>query len=105
VVANVDASPVASGTAARAALVAQVCAPVRWTDSIRRLRSMGAGMFLEVGPGKVLTGLMRRIDRAATALNAEDPASLAAAVAKIGAAPADDRSAPAASARQPEERP
>ena len=105
VVANADASPVPTGAAARAALVAQVCAPVRWTESIRRLRAMGGATFLEAGPGKVLTGLMRRIDRAAAALNAEDPPSLAAALAKIGASAGAEAPAAAPAARRSEERP
>jgi [acyl-carrier-protein] S-malonyltransferase len=97
VVVNADAAPVATGAAAREALVRQVCSPVRWVESIRSLRTMGAGRFIEVGPGRVLTGLMRRIDRAADARGVEDKNSLEALLSHLGIgsapgeAPAPDR--------------
>ena len=84
VVVNADAALVATGAAARDALVRQVCSPVRWAESIRSLRTMGAERFIEVGPGRVLTGLMRRIDRAAEARCVEDKATLDALLAYIG---------------------
>ena len=61
VVVNVDARPVTTGAAAREALVRQVTAPVRWVESVRRLAADGASTIVEVGPGKVLAGLVRRI--------------------------------------------
>ncbi len=79
VVVNADAKPVTTGEAAREALVRQVCSPVRWVESVGALRGLGAGLFVEVGPGKVLTALMRRIDRSLEARNVEDSASLEAA--------------------------
>jgi len=85
VVANVDARPVASGEEARRALVRQVCSPVRWAASVMTLREMSPGLFLEVGPGKVLTGLMRRIDRSIAARCVEDDASLEAAAGAVEA--------------------
>jgi [acyl-carrier-protein] S-malonyltransferase len=62
VVANVDAAPVATGDAARDALVRQIDGPVRWVESVRWMReTAGAELFLEMGPGNVLSGLVRRI--------------------------------------------
>jgi len=61
VVTNVDAAPVTSGAAARDALIRQIDGRVRWTESVQRLAADGVTDFLEVGPGKVLTGLIRRI--------------------------------------------
>lgn len=63
VVANVDAEPVTEPDAIRSRLLEQLTAPVRWVDCVKRLRDLGATAFLEVGPGTVLTGLLRRIDR------------------------------------------
>ncbi len=62
VVSNVTAEPVREAASARSTLVRQLTAPVRWTDSIRRIAREGVGQFAELGPGKVLTGLLRRID-------------------------------------------
>jgi len=63
VLANVDATARTQGEACRAALLAQVTAPVRWEASMRRLAEHGVSRVLEVGPGRVLCGLLRRIDR------------------------------------------
>ena len=78
VVVNVDAAPVTSGAAARDALVRQVCSPVRWAESMRVLRGLGASQFVEVGPGRVLAGILRRIDRTAQSASASDRASIEA---------------------------
>jgi [acyl-carrier-protein] S-malonyltransferase len=76
VIANIDAAPKASGTASRLALIQQVTGAVQWSRCVQKLIEAGAGTFVEVGPGKVLTGLMRQIDRAQAAMNVEDEASL-----------------------------
>ena len=76
VVANVDADYIADGDAARENLVQQLCAPVRWQQSMERLVKDGYQRFVEVGPKKVLRGLMRQIDRSAEVHNVEDPESL-----------------------------
>ncbi len=60
-VSNVDADEVRAGDMARAALERQVCAPVRWVESIRYLHARGVDSFAEIGPGKVLTGLVKKI--------------------------------------------
>jgi [acyl-carrier-protein] S-malonyltransferase len=65
VVSNVTAAPVTDPAEARILLVRQLTSTVRWTDSVRTLLQLGATRFLEVGPGKVLTGMLKRIDRAA----------------------------------------
>ena len=63
VVTNVDALPRSSGPELRDALVRQIDSPVRWVESVRRLVSDGADRGLEVGPGNVLAGLVRRIEK------------------------------------------
>ena len=73
---NVDAALVESAEKSRDALIRQVTGAVRWEESMRLLIARGAATFIEVGPGKVLCGLMRQIDRAQTCLNVEDEASL-----------------------------
>lgn len=77
---NVDAAFVTAGDAARVGLIRQISSPVRWTESIAALVSSGATTFVEVGPGKVLSGLVRAIDRDVRLLNVEDTASLTAAI-------------------------
>ncbi len=76
VVCNVDASLVTEAERARAALIRQVTGAVKWEPSIRLLIEKQVGLFVEVGPGKVLWGLMRQIDRSKTCLNVADEASL-----------------------------
>jgi [acyl-carrier-protein] S-malonyltransferase len=65
VISNVTASPVSDAAEARLLLVQQLTSTVRWTDSVRIMLQLGVTRFLEVGPGKVLTGMLKRIDRAA----------------------------------------
>ena len=83
IAANVSASLVTTGTAARDALIQQVTGPVRWVECIQLLIAQGATHFIEVGPGKVLTGLMRQIDRAQATANVEDTASLEKTIASL----------------------
>jgi [acyl-carrier-protein] S-malonyltransferase len=78
IVANVDAEPKHDARAAIEALVAQVSSPVRWEAVVRRLASEGVTTYVEVGPGAVLTGLVRKIHREATALSVGAPEDLAA---------------------------
>lgn len=85
VVNNVDARPVTSGAECRDALVRQVSSPVRWQESVERLAREGATTFVEVGPGTVLSGLIRKIARGATVLNVEDPESLENTCAALAA--------------------
>ena len=77
VVANVDAEPKRDATAAIDALVRQVSAPVKWEAVVGRLVAEGVRTFVEVGPGKVLSGLIRKIDRQAQTVNVEDLDGLA----------------------------
>ena len=76
VVCNVDAALLNTGDASRGALVRQVTGSVKWDESMRLLIEKGVQTLVEVGPGKVLSGLMRQIDRAKKCLNVEDEASL-----------------------------
>ena len=78
VVANVDAEPKRSAADAIEALVRQVSSPVRWEDVVRRLASEGVTTYVEVGPGTVLSGMVRRIHREATVVNFGVPDDLAA---------------------------
>jgi [acyl-carrier-protein] S-malonyltransferase len=73
---NVDAELVSDELRARDTLVRQVTGAVRWDQCVRLLIAQGVQTFVEVGPGKVLWGLMRQIDRSKTALNVSDDATL-----------------------------
>ncbi|HZE62421.1 MAG TPA: ACP S-malonyltransferase [Pyrinomonadaceae bacterium] len=83
-VTNVDAALNKAAAAARDSVVRQVSAPVRWLESMQLLIQEGVETFLEVGPGKVLSGLMRQISREMKCFNVEDAASLKAASANLG---------------------
>ncbi len=76
VVCNVDAALLQDGDRCRDALIRQVTGAVRWEQSMRVLIALGVRTFVEVGPGKVLCGLMRQIDRSKTCVNVADDASL-----------------------------
>ena len=76
VISNIDAAPKTTGEGSRQALVRQVTGAVQWAKSMQTLIGLGVKTFVEVGPGKVLSGLMRQIDRSQTCLNAEDEASV-----------------------------
>jgi len=86
---NVDAETVTSGEEAREALIRQVTSPVRWHESVREMIDRGVNIFVEVGPGKVLSGLLRQIDRSVRCLNVEDAASLKSTIDKITQARAE----------------
>jgi [acyl-carrier-protein] S-malonyltransferase len=89
VVTNVDADTTSSGEEAREALIRQVTAPVRWEESMRLLIDEGVDTFVEVGPGRVLVGLLRQIERSVGALNVEDEKSLSTTIDKIAQTRAD----------------
>ncbi len=84
VVCNVEASLVRDDLRARDTLVAQVTSSVKWDQSMRLLIAEGVQTFVEIGPGKVLCGLMRQIDRSKTCLNVGDEASLTKALEYFG---------------------
>jgi len=77
-VANVNATPTSDKQQVASLLVSQVCAPVLWEQSVRELVSLGVQSFIEIGPGKVLSGLVKRIEKEASIANVEDIASLKA---------------------------
>ena len=83
---NVDARIVRSAADVRDGLVRQVSGAVRWQESIELLVREGVTTFVEVGPGTVLSGLVRKIHREARVLNVEDAASLDKTVAALGEA-------------------
>jgi [acyl-carrier-protein] S-malonyltransferase len=78
VVANVDAAPKVDAAAAVEALIRQISAPVLWEDVVARLASEGVRAYVEVGPGTVLSGLIRKIHRDARVAHLETPADLEA---------------------------
>lgn len=81
---NIDAKPRAAANEIRDALARQVHSPVRWVECVQAMQGAGATIMVEYGPGKVLCGLARRIDRALDALPVEDADTLAAALAATG---------------------
>ncbi|HEY6514681.1 MAG TPA: ACP S-malonyltransferase [Steroidobacteraceae bacterium] len=84
-VSAVDAAPHEDPADLRQLLVRQLASPVRWTDTVRALAASGIGTLVECGPGKVLTGLNRRIERSLQCLALEDADSLKAALAAVKA--------------------
>ena len=83
VVCNVEAGLITSAEVARDALIRQVTGAVKWDPSVRLLVDKGVSLFIEVGPGKVLWGLMRQIDRSKTCLTVGDEASLQKTLAQL----------------------
>ncbi|SFO76521.1 ACP S-malonyltransferase [Enterovibrio norvegicus] len=79
VVNNADVAAETDPSAIKSALVRQLYGPVRWTESVEKMAGEGVELLLEMGPGKVLTGLAKRIDRKLNAAAVNDPASLEAA--------------------------
>lgn len=77
VVTNTDAKPINKGDAAREALVRQVCSPVLWAQTMKQIVDSGIQVVIEIGSGKVLSGLMRRFDKSVACLQVSDPESLA----------------------------
>jgi len=83
VAANVTGGLVTAAEAARDALTRQVTGAVRWVDCVQALKSAGAELFIEVGPGKVLCGLLKQIDPGLKTLNVDDAASLEKTLAEL----------------------
>lgn len=83
---NVDALVIHTGDDCREGLVRQVSAPVRWLEVVETLAREGVDTVVEVGPGTVLSGLVKKIDRGLRVLNVEDPASLEAALPALAEA-------------------
>lgn len=79
VITNVEAVANQDAARVRELLVAQVCAPVKWEQSVHAMINQGVTRFVEIGPGKVLTGLVKRINKEMTLVNIEDTASVKAA--------------------------
>ncbi len=85
VVRNVDAGVTRTAAEVKPFLLRQVASPVRWTDCVRRLAAEGATTFVEVGPGRVLTALLKRILAGARGLSVEDPSGLEKTLAAVEA--------------------
>lgn len=88
-VTNVAAEMIQRGEDAREALIRQVSLPVRWEESVRVMIDAGANTFVEIGPKRVLSGLLRQIDRSVHCFNVEDEASLKATLEKLASARAE----------------
>src|SRR3972149_4823484 len=84
VISNVTAEPVRPAEEIRRLLVRQVAAPVRWEESVRRMTAMGVSVFIEVGPGTSLSGLIKKTV-AATVLHVEDVPTLEQTLRSLGA--------------------
>lgn len=82
-VTNADADTITEGEEARRALIRQVTLPVRWEESMRLLMEEGVTTFIEVGPGRVLSGLLRQIERSVHCFNVEDEKSLNSSLEKL----------------------
>lgn len=83
VVTNVEAAPNSDPSRVAKLLVEQVVAPVRWIESVQAMAAAGVTHMVEIGPGKVLSGLVRRIDKSIEVVNVEDPASLDKALSAL----------------------
>jgi len=81
----VDVAPRSRGSSIRSALSAQLASPVRWPRTVVALRERGSPALADFGPGRVLTGLARRIDRAIEAMTVHDAKSLDAALDALAA--------------------
>jgi [acyl-carrier-protein] S-malonyltransferase len=81
---NVDARPVSRGAEAKDALVRQVASPVRWDELVAAMVSAGFRTFLEIGPGTVLSGLVRRIDKSCEVFGVATPADVERAMGELG---------------------
>ena len=86
-VANVDAEPKTNAPDAVEALVRQVSSPVRWEDVVKRLVAEGARTFIELGPGNVLAGLVKKIDRSVTVASVEDPKGVETLLSTLSSKP------------------
>jgi [acyl-carrier-protein] S-malonyltransferase len=76
VIGNIEGAPLTEAGAIRAELAQQIAAPVQWTRSIEYIASHGVTVFLEIGPGQALTGMVKRIVRGATLLNVSSAANI-----------------------------
>ncbi|WAA10672.1 ACP S-malonyltransferase [Fervidibacillus albus] len=83
VISNVTAEPVTSGDDMKRLLIKQITSPVLWEDSVRKLIQLGVTTFVEIGPGKVLTGLIRKIDRSVNVLPIYDEATMEIAIREL----------------------
>ncbi|WP_042356276.1 ACP S-malonyltransferase [Bacillus rubiinfantis] len=83
VIANVTAEPVTSATVIKNQLIEQLYSPVLWEDSVQKMIALGVDTFIEIGPGKVLSGLIKKIDKTVTIYSISDEASALAVVEAI----------------------
>lgn len=84
VITNVEAEPLYDASSAPRLLSLQLTSPVRWVDTVHRLKQDGVGTVIEIGPGKVLTGLVRRIEKEIVIANLAEPADMEGVVGLLG---------------------
>jgi [acyl-carrier-protein] S-malonyltransferase len=101
VIANVSAAPVRTADEIRRALLAQVDSPVRWEESVRAMAADGIGLFVEVGPGTTVSGMIRRTAEGAVTCHVEDLASRDETLALVAAAAMPNRADGARTAPRP----
>jgi [acyl-carrier-protein] S-malonyltransferase len=89
VITNIEAKPNSQGTDAKEALKLQVCSPVRWADTMKIIVEQGIRVVVELGPGRVLSGLMRRFNKEVQCFQVSDPKSLEATVTALNEIQAD----------------
>jgi [acyl-carrier-protein] S-malonyltransferase len=75
VIANVTAGPITSASEIKDKLIEQLYSPVLWEDSVRKMIDLGVDTFIEIGPGKVLSGLIKKIDKSVTTFSVSDEES------------------------------
>jgi [acyl-carrier-protein] S-malonyltransferase len=85
VIANVTAAPVTEAEEIKRLLVEQLYSPVLWEDTVKKLLELGVDTFVEVGPGKVLSGLIKKVNRRVNTFSVQDEASLSETIAKLKA--------------------
>lgn len=83
VIANVSASPLTEASEIKKSLIEQLYSPVLWEDCIARMLELGVDTFIEIGPGKVLSGLVKKVDRSVRTFAIYDAETCAAAIAAL----------------------
>jgi len=84
VISNVEAEPITDPSKIKGLLTRQLVSPVRWVDIIRRMKKEGVGRIVEIGPNRVLTGLIKRIDKEISCFNLNEASDIDRVVEAVG---------------------